>query len=207
MKCLAAAALVAGGIFAASVSTASAATIIDGGWQTIDTDTGLRWLDVTATLGLSYSEVSSTLLGSGQLYDGWRYATVYEVSQLFTNEGVTDGYDGYQTNATELANLTNLIGLLGKTNDPEEWLHTIGITGTEKSIGVHWSATLYLKAKPNPNDWYQISKSQWGDDSNPSWNSGSFLVAPVPLPAGAWLLLSALGGLGFAGWRKKAVAA
>ena len=32
-------------------------------------------------------------------------------------------------------------------------------------------------------------------------------VAPVPLPAGVWLLLSALGGLGFAGWRKRAVAA
>jgi hypothetical protein len=28
-------------------------------------------------------------------------------------------------------------------------------------------------------------------------------VTPVPLPAGAWLLLSALGGLGFFGWRRK----
>ena len=47
--------------------------------------------------------------------------------------------------------------------------------------------------------------------------SGTFRVAqftgltpvdPIPLPAGAWLLLSALGGLGFAGWRRrKAVAA
>jgi hypothetical protein len=27
--------------------------------------------------------------------------------------------------------------------------------------------------------------------------------SPVPLPAGVWLLLSALGGLGFAGWRRK----
>jgi len=34
------------------------------------------------------------------------------------------------------------------------------------------------------------------------------VAAPVPLPAGVWLLLSALGGLGFAGWRRrKAVAA
>jgi len=32
------------------------------------------------------------------------------------------------------------------------------------------------------------------------------LIAPVPLPAGVWLLLSALGGLGFTGWRRKKVA-
>ena len=31
--------------------------------------------------------------------------------------------------------------------------------------------------------------------------------APVPLPAGAWLLLSALGGLGLTGWRRKRMAA
>ena len=30
-------------------------------------------------------------------------------------------------------------------------------------------------------------------------------TAVVPLPAGVWLLLSALGGLGFAGWRRKRV--
>ena len=30
-------------------------------------------------------------------------------------------------------------------------------------------------------------------------------VPPVPLPAGVWLLLSALGGLGVAGWRRKRV--
>jgi len=33
-------------------------------------------------------------------------------------------------------------------------------------------------------------------------------ISPVPLPAGAWLLLSALGGLGgFAGWRRRKAAA
>ena len=34
-------------------------------------------------------------------------------------------------------------------------------------------------------------------------NSLTGPIPPVPLPAGVWLLLSALGGLGFAGWRRK----
>ena len=36
--------------------------------------------------------------------------------------------------------------------------------------------------------------------------NGFQLTSPVPLPAGVWLLLSALGGLGFAGWRRKRMA-
>jgi len=44
--------------------------------------------------------------------------------------------------------------------------------------------------------------------NNTLWGFAEPPIPPVPLPAGAWLLLSALGGLGFAGWRrKKAVAA
>lgn len=53
---------------------------------TYDTDTGLRWLDVTVTQGLSYSDVVAQM-GVDGTYEGWRYATVEEFDQLIVNFG------------------------------------------------------------------------------------------------------------------------
>jgi len=49
---------------------------------TFDTNTGLEWLDLTETNGISYSNML-TLLGSGQQYEGWRYANYGEVAAIF----------------------------------------------------------------------------------------------------------------------------
>lgn len=53
---------------------------------TRDTDTGLDWLDVTVTSGLSFNEVSAQL-GVGGAYEGYRYATLAELDQLIINFG------------------------------------------------------------------------------------------------------------------------
>ena len=44
---------------------------------TVDTSTGLAWLNVSLTAGHSYNDISSQL-GAGQLYQGYRFATVAE---------------------------------------------------------------------------------------------------------------------------------
>ena len=62
------------------------AAIVDNGTYTTDTGTGLDWLDVTATLGLSYNQVVAEL-GAEGAYDGWRYATASEFDSLITNFG------------------------------------------------------------------------------------------------------------------------
>lgn len=53
---------------------------------TYDTDTGLQWLDVTVTQGLSYDNVTAEMVVGGA-YEGWRYATVQEFDQLVVNFG------------------------------------------------------------------------------------------------------------------------
>jgi len=60
--------------------------IVDLGNITRDTGTGLDWLDVTMTTGLTINEVFAQM-GSGGTYEGWRYATVTELDQLVTNFG------------------------------------------------------------------------------------------------------------------------
>ncbi len=53
---------------------------------TRDTATGLDWLDVTETRGLSFYHVTDQM-GAGQTYEGFRYATMAEFDQLVTNFG------------------------------------------------------------------------------------------------------------------------
>lgn len=74
-------------LFTLSAAVANAA-LQDLGNITRDTDTGLDWLDVTETRGLSYNQVMAQM-GPGGTYEGWRYATTAELDQLIINFGYT----------------------------------------------------------------------------------------------------------------------
>ena len=60
------------------------AGLVDNGTSMIDGSTGLEWLDLTETVGLSYNAVEA-----GPLYsvEGYRHATADEVRTLFLNAG------------------------------------------------------------------------------------------------------------------------
>lgn len=76
-------------------STSSQAAIIEGNDPrypgtantTIDTATGLEWLDWKVTALRSYSTVSSNFRKGGN-YEGWRYATEDEVGVFFAHLGL-----------------------------------------------------------------------------------------------------------------------
>ena len=73
---------------------------------TLDTVTGLEWLDVNATLGLSYNAAEATAFVTAQ---GFSHANTTDVSTLFTNTGVTD-----QTGAFTTGNFPGAVELLAK---------------------------------------------------------------------------------------------
>ena len=66
------------------------ATLINGDWKTAgdnlitSDDYGLEWLDLTVTANRSYDDVSSKL-GPGEEFDGWRYASLEEISAIQEN--------------------------------------------------------------------------------------------------------------------------
>ena len=68
----------------AIVSINAHAAIIDNDTYTTDTDSGLDWLDVTASMFISHNEVVEQF-GSGGVFEGWRYATGDEVNELISN--------------------------------------------------------------------------------------------------------------------------
>jgi len=62
--------------------------IQDHGVFTRDLTTGLDWLDVTETRGMSYNQVQGQI-GVGDIYEGWRYATYSELDTLILDFGYT----------------------------------------------------------------------------------------------------------------------
>ena len=68
------------------LSTNVNAAIVDLGSITRDTLTGIDWLDVTETRGMSYNDVTAQM-GTGGALEGWRYATTTELDQLIHHLG------------------------------------------------------------------------------------------------------------------------
>lgn len=98
-------------VLASSTACASAG-LIDYATYTRDTVTGLDWLDLTATRGFSYDDVASQM-GSGQMYEGWRFASRAEVTQFWSDAGGTGPFTGGANGGTNWVG--QLQALWGKT--------------------------------------------------------------------------------------------
>ena len=64
---------------------ASHAGLMDLGVTTLDTSTGLEWLDIDQSLGFSWQEVELGV--GGFLDDEWRHATLSEICGVLVNGG------------------------------------------------------------------------------------------------------------------------
>jgi len=84
---------------------------------TQDTATSLDWLDLTASGGISYDDITLQF-ASGGTYDGWRHATKSEVTTLFTGSaGLTLGNtSGIDPNATQFVALVGITQLSAASN-------------------------------------------------------------------------------------------
>ncbi len=90
------------------------ATLIDNGYYTTDTESGLDWLDFTETLELSNSEVFAGL-ESGGIFEGWEYAISSQVIELFNNAGGSGVYDGSYDSNSHNGAATKLLDHMGVT--------------------------------------------------------------------------------------------
>lgn len=188
-----------------TLSLSANAAIIDNGTYTTDTDTGFDWLDLTETAYNSFDDVTNRIGLFGDLHaGGWAFATGAQFDTLMENFGAASMTcsNGYQFCGLSTANnniVTSVLGLFGDisggTKDVYGWIADI-----DPDTGYPILARLYDNpANGNSATADAIYTFATALPSTSSFAStGAFLVrtSEVPLPATAWLFLSALGGLG-----------
>lgn len=197
----------------------------EDGLLTLDTQTGLEWLDLTATRNISYSDVIGGYGGYVTTFD-FRVATESDINGLFQNVGVPDEFSDDEANIPGATQLFLFLGVLHEEADPDEFpLSRYSSHGMREpdqpccpdSPGV---STFYLTYE------YQEAVSGRAYLHNGYTNletsfdyQGTFLVrnvaspfppsvsqpevlpppsvahSPIPIPAAAWLLSSGFIGL------------
>ena len=105
------------------------------GLITVDTVTGLEWLDLTETDGMSFNMVEAELLVGGSLF-GYRYATLGEVYQLWDNAGINtvglpnpagSGTSGPEPSIENYEPILIFQDFVGTTNVSDRLIDSIGL--------------------------------------------------------------------------------
>jgi hypothetical protein len=91
---------------------------------TIDTSSGLGWLNLTASAGLSYQQVQADTQPGGIFY-GFRFATAQEVLNLYSSAGFSTGNYPSATQPILL-----FLSMIGATSYQDGNPETFGISGT-----------------------------------------------------------------------------
>jgi hypothetical protein len=182
----------------------------DGNSITTDANSGLDWLDPSATIGKSFNDVSS-LLANDPSYAGFRYATRIEIAQFFadlpvpllTSPTFADviNYDG---GASYLSGAS----FFGVTSDTPNAVQTLGFTA-DVYAGSSSSAHYLFDAQRNTGSVIFSATSQAAsDDTHGDLSLGSWLVrdslqSAVPEPSTWAMMIVGFCGLGWLAYRRK----
>ncbi|MFC1772609.1 VPLPA-CTERM sorting domain-containing protein [Pseudomonadota bacterium] len=189
------------------VTPSSNAALVSNDWKTVGDnlitrdDFGLEWLDLTVTANRSYDDVSNKL-GPGEEFDGWRYASLTEISNLLNSSGGDGDYNGWSfDNFGVFDYVTSFIGDLFAEENPENTNYgaTFLITGWHDGTLSMNTSLFHVERHLYPNrDYLDITHGPLRRDLTHQY-TGSALVrsapAVVPVPAAVWLFGSGLIGL------------
>lgn len=178
------------------------AAIVDRDWInsgddliTFDSNSGLEWLDVAQYKTDSTSIVENLLLSDVNLA-GFRYASMSELEALiFHVTGETVALTPHAHIAISHASSEQMVNILGIT------IPVSGVNPFPKTAGVlaDLDAGILGNRMIAVFDWSVVNT---GGSTAPTTHTsawGHYLVrsSPVPIPAAIWLLVSALGLLGW----------
>ena len=178
-----------------ALSPQAHATLVEAGWNTpedklllLDTDTGLEWLDLPLTAGMSVSEVLSQMSPGGTL-EGFRYATSDEVHALFQSAQIPDLNTWSMGNYNPVCDLVRRIGMTACDPYGRNKAAALGYVdpNTDGAIVLAKVAVLIFN-----HDYVGVAVAHTGLLSEPPWlgedcdpngcnpSVGSWLVRPSP---------------------------
>ena len=179
-----------GGLMASSDASFGVGSI------TVDTDSGLEWLDINLSTGFSYTAILPEL--SGGMFDGFRLATDEEVVELWVNAGIpVINNVGSPLNVSPVQALLN--DFIGSTSVENGNPQAFGFTADIANGAVSRATLDFFFENGNPN--YLASAdigTQGLGTSFPGF--GAWLVrdrAAIPEPGSFYLVMLALGMLGW----------
>jgi len=210
-------ATVAGALCSAALSTAASATsfLLDHGDTTLDSNSGLEWLDLTLTNGKSHDDIVGGY--GGYLTSGWRYASMDELIQLFNDGGGSGTYTQFEdtlgSNPTyQLA--VYFAGLLGKTTGSDfSDFSGVGLLSDQPAPGSYrvggfggFVAITSVVSTSDLSEYIGFIEPDYDVLSETATDQGSFLVRTAtvtPIPATLPLFLTALAGMGLVARRSR----
>ena len=188
-------------------SSSSHAVLVDQGSTTLQTSTGLEWLDLTETVNMSIADILNDV--GGFISDGWSFATVDKVESLFLEAGATGPFDqvGLTADIGTIAAANQLADMLGQTaltsfpaTGDLMFQRSYGVAlNNEGTVGYHLYADVAVDGSlarviNNPFVSCPISSGCFETASSPF--IGNYLVrASVPEPATGLLFM--IGLIGF----------
>jgi len=165
---------------------------------TRDTATGLEWLDVSLTLNRTWNGAESEFATYG-----FRHATQIEVGELVANAGIPGIDTGSSAaNYAPITAFQDLVSCLAAYYEPtgqddcttKGWASTEIAGRAELSWAQRNNATGTAYVIVNSNN--KIDGSSLDTYKHPTVGHWMVRTTVVPIPAAAWLFISALGALG-----------
>ncbi len=157
-------------------------SVFGTGAITLDTDSGLEWLDVTFSTSRTRNYINGQFDSGGE-FEGFRYATTEEALALWATVSL---------NSSDIfENVAYWSDFVDATGSQGGYPEILAMTGSGDSVGAdaYYSGGTLV---------YNTGRLGWFGASLSSGSVGSWLVreaSSVPLPGAVWLLGSGILGL------------